>query len=94
MSNSKMYLINEARLAELLEAEAKLQCLESDGVDNWEWYMDGRVRFIAEALEISENEVEDRDLDFEDLVKIDIQGYEEYEGCACDNCAFGSMTGM
>ena len=56
--------------------------------------MDGRVRFIAEALEISEDEVEDRDLDFEDLVKIDIQGYEEYEGCACDNCAFGSMTGM
>ena len=89
MSNSKMYLINEARLAELLEAEAKLQCLEWDGVDNWEWYMDGCVRFIAEALCISEGEVKDRNLDFEDLAKIDIQSYEEYEGSPCDKCTFG-----
>ena len=92
MQNSKMCLINEARLTELLEAEAKLQCLEQDGVDNWEWYMEGRKRFIAEALFISETEVEDRDLDFEDLVKIDIQGYEEYTGSPCDTCAFGSMS--
>jgi hypothetical protein len=91
---SKNYIVSEERLFELLEAEAKLQCLEQDGVDNWEWYMEGRKRFIAEALCISEGEVEDRNLDFEDLVKIDIQSYEEYEGSSCDRCSFGSMTGM
>ena len=91
---SKKYIISEEQLMELLIAEARLNVLEWDGVDNWAWYMESRKRFIAEALCIDEEEVEDKDLDFEDLVKIDIQSYEEYEGYSCDECPFGSMTGM
>lgn len=73
---SKSYVISEERLLELLEAEARLQCLEWDGVDNWSWYMEGRKRFIADALCISENEVDERDLDFEDVARADLSDYE------------------
>ena len=73
---SKSYVISEERLMELLEAEARLQCLEWDGVDNWSWYMEGRKRFIADALCISENEVDERDLDFEDVARADLSDYE------------------
>lgn len=33
-----MIQVEESRLAELLREEWKLQALEADGVDNWEWY--------------------------------------------------------
>lgn len=36
--NNNDYVIDLPRLLELLNAEAKLQCLESGDVDNWEWY--------------------------------------------------------
>ena len=73
----KNYIVSEERLLELLENEARLQCLENDGVDNWMWYMEGRKRFIADALCISEEEVEDRDLDFKDLALADIKDFKE-----------------
>lgn len=73
----KNYIVSEERLLELLENEARFQCLENDGVDNWMWYMEGRKRFIADALCISEEEVEDRDLDFIDVAKADIKDFKE-----------------
>jgi hypothetical protein len=73
----RYFKIDEERLLELLENEARLQCLENDGVDNWMWYMEGRKRFIADALCISEEEVEERDLDFKDLAKVDLTEFKE-----------------
>ena len=73
----RYFKIDEERLLELLENEARLQCLENDGVDNWMWYMEGRKRFIADALCISEEEVEERDLDFKDRAKIDLTEFKE-----------------
>lgn len=35
---SKLYIISEKRLLELLEAEAELECLGAAGVDNWWGY--------------------------------------------------------
>ena len=70
------YIISEERLLELLEAEARLLCLEQDGVDNWTWYMEGRKRFIADALNISEEKVEDNDFDFADVAQADLADFE------------------
>ena len=73
----KSYIVPEERLLELLEAEAKFQCLEWDGVDNWEWYMEGRRRFIANALEITEEEVRKNDIDFIDVARADLADFKE-----------------
>ena len=74
----QQYIISEERLLELLEMEARLQCLEWDGVDNWTWYMEGRKRFIADALDISEQEVDERDLDFQDVALHDLGDFEKF----------------
>ena len=75
---SKSYIISEERLLELLEAENTLRCLEWDGVDNWTQYMEGRSRYIAEALCISQDEVRDRDLDFIDVAKAELSDFQEF----------------
>lgn len=75
---SKHYIISEERLLELLEAEATLGCLEWDGVDNWEWYMESRKRFIAESLYISEDHVRENDLDFIDVAKAELADFEQF----------------
>lgn len=41
--------ITTERLAELLEAEDLLQCLQACGVDNWDGYCDA-VEMLEEAL--------------------------------------------
>ena len=73
----KNYIVPEERLLELLEAENTLRCLEWDGVDNWTWYMEGRRRYIADALCISIDEVRERDLDFIDVAKAELNDYQE-----------------
>ena len=64
---SKNYIVSEERLLSLLWAEARLECLERDGVDNWHYYMEGRDEYIAEALDVSLEEAED--LSFEDVAQ-------------------------
>jgi hypothetical protein len=75
---SKSYIVPEERLLELLENENTLRCLEWDGVDNWTWYMEGRRRYIAEALEITEDEVREKDLDFIDVAKAELSDFQEF----------------
>lgn len=75
---SKSYIVSEERLLELLEAENTLCCLEWDGVDNWTWYMEGRGRYIADALCISEDEVRERNLDFIDVAKAELNDFQEF----------------
>lgn len=36
----KFYKVSEERLSQLLKFEDQLGCLESGGVDNWDWYGD------------------------------------------------------
>lgn len=54
-------------------------------------YMEGREQFIAMALSISEEEVEEKELDFEDVAKADLEGFDEYKD-PCEDCAFSSMS--
>ena len=75
----KRYLISEERLLELLEAENTLRCLEWDGVDNWSWYMEGRSRYIADALSISEDKVREDDLDFIDIAKAELADFQQFD---------------
>lgn len=72
------YIITEERLLELLEAEARFQCLEHDGVDNWEWYMESENQFIADALDISIDEVKERNLDFQDVAEAGLADFEKF----------------
>ena len=66
---SKHYIVPEERLLELLETEAEMECLAQAGVDNWWGFMDNRIEYIASALGISEEEVEERDLEFADVAE-------------------------
>ena len=61
-----IYLITEKRLLKLLTSELTLSCLRRDGVDNWEWYMEGKAKFLSEILDIPEEEIWDLDYDFSD----------------------------
>lgn len=73
----KYFKVSEAELREYLLAATKLACLERDGVDNWIWYMENRKEFIAECLDKTVEEVKKNDLDFEDIVDLDIQNFKE-----------------
>ena len=75
---SKQYIVSEDRLRDLLMSEARLDCLEWDGVDNWEWYMEGRDRYIAACLDISEEEVEEKELEFDDVVEAALTEFSIY----------------
>lgn len=73
----KYFKVSERKLRLYLLAVNKLACLEQDGVDNWTWFMEGRAKFIAECLGKTIKEVEDNGLDFEDVVDLDIQSFQE-----------------
>lgn len=46
----KYYKISEDRLVRLIEDSLRLSCLEQDGVDNREWYMEGLDDFLKTIL--------------------------------------------
>ena len=50
MNEKKQYLIDEDTLKELLHDSFKLSVLEMDGVDNWEWYMEGEKELLADCI--------------------------------------------
>ena len=75
----KYFKVSEAELRDYLLAVNQLACLERDGVDNWTWYMESRAEFIAECLGKTIEEVKENDLDFEDVVDLDIQSFQEIE---------------
>jgi hypothetical protein len=86
----KYRIISEDELLSLLWDSHKLACLDWDGVDNWEWYMEGRTEYIAQCLKESKQykdksikEIMDiiyeEDIDFQTLAEIDVEKYAEYE---------------
>lgn len=73
------YIVSKERLLELLKAENELNVLERDGVDNWTWYMEGRRQYLKEGAEMYGVNIDDNeDFDFEDLVELDLQNFEEF----------------
>ena len=75
---SKLYIISEERLLELLEAEAELECLGAAGVDNWWGYCENREEYIASALGIEVEEVEEKELEFADVAEAALAEFSIY----------------
>ena len=78
MNKDSIYLITKKRLLELLEAEANLNCLEQDGVDNWTWYMEGKDCFLANALNLPIEQIREMDYDFCDLAQVELNEFQKY----------------
>lgn len=79
MNKEKYYKISETQLRDLLESSLKLDQLYADGVDNWEWYGEGREQFIANCLGCSIEEVEENDYYWEDVVSKELESFEVIE---------------
>lgn len=73
----KYYQISENDLLALLTIRNEYQCLDAEGVDNWEWYMENKNQFISEALNISIEKVEEEDLDFSDVAEVELKSFKE-----------------
>ena len=73
MESEKYYYVSESTLRRLLDSEARLTILERDGVDNQTWHMEGARDYFKEAgLDYGSS-------DFEDLVNLEIQRFDEVE---------------
>ena len=72
------YLIDSDKLRELLYCAAMLECLESNGVDNWIGYMDNRESFISSYLGVSEEKVEEDNLQIQDVADNWLEEYTPY----------------
>lgn len=75
---SKLYIISEERLLELLEYETELECLSAAGVDNWWGYCENKDEYIASALGISVEEVEEKELEFADVAEAALAEFSIY----------------
>lgn len=75
---SDIYLVTKERLLELLEAELKLICLERDGVDNWEWYMEGAAHYLSEILNLPIDQIREYDYDFVDAANCDLKSFQKF----------------
>lgn len=77
----KYYKISENQLLDLLESDLKLQVLENDGVDNWEWYMAGLRDFLKECfgemdVELLNEALDNYELSLHDVALQDINEFE------------------
>lgn len=73
----KYYLIEESRLKQLLETEARLDALEWGGVDNWEWYGESLSQYLDEYCQW--NGINRARYDFDKLAEEDLSNYMEYK---------------
>ena len=84
---SKYYKISEWQLIQLLKDSMILNCLERDGVDNWDYYGEGFKQDIEERvqalglplysiIEGTASAVERYEYDYEDIAKQRLQEYE------------------
>lgn len=75
----KQYIINEKTLLTLLTDSYKLAQLESAGVDNWCWYGEGQIEYVAECLGKTIDEVRENSLDFRDIALKAIENFYCYK---------------
>lgn len=73
------YILTEGQLFSLLEDKITLQCLDTDGVGSWSWYMKSKNSIIAEILKIPIEEVIRQDLTFRDAAQKELNQYPKIE---------------
>lgn len=78
----KKYEINEDDLLYLIECRARLEALESGGVDNWSWYSDAYGDYLYDMKEQYGMDPDSEDLDFCDVAMHEIQHYKEVQNNA------------
>ena len=64
-------LISEEELVDLLTDQHILNCLRYDGVDNWNWYMEGREQYLLDGG-LTKKEI-DEDFDFSELARREVR---------------------
>lgn len=72
----KYYKISESELLDLLEAALENNMLQTDGVDNWEWYGESRKVIIKEYFP-NKDEEELRNYSFKNCAELILKDYEE-----------------
>lgn len=73
----KYYFISERELLDLIQDRLELQCLEEGGIDNWSWYVENRIEFIADCLDTTPEEVIKKAYTMEDIAVDILQNYKE-----------------
>ena len=70
----KFYLVEEKELVDLIATYYKMEMLERDGVDNWEWYGESCKNILKERFpDATEGDLED--MDFYDCARADLKDY-------------------
>ena len=72
----KYYKISESELLDLLEAALEVDMLQTDGVDNWEWYGESS-KAIIKGYFPNKDEEELDDYSFKDCAELILKDYEE-----------------
>lgn len=72
----KYYKIKEEDLKYFIECRARLEALESSGVDNWYWYDDSYADYLEDMKEEYDIPMEEY-LDFKDIADREIKNFEE-----------------
>ena len=72
----KYYKISEHDLKYFIECRARLEALESGGVDNWSWYCDSNADYLCDMKE-EYNLDKEEDLDFSDIAEYEIKNFKE-----------------
>ena len=75
MDKNEYVKISKTELKNLLYANEKLSMLENYGVDNWPGYMENRSEYLADAMGVSLEYIEENDIDITDLVEQEIKTY-------------------
>ena len=97
---SRQYLIDEELLIQLIADSHRLSILEQDGVDNWQWCMEGRNDYLVDCMRLLPwneglNEaglraiIREEDYDVEDLARDELDAFWEpyHERCGAE-CQF------
>jgi hypothetical protein len=70
MDNSKDFVVvSKGFLLSLMTEATELDHLRISGVDNWEWYGEGRKEYVAQEMGVSIEEVRENEYDYEDAAK-------------------------
>lgn len=78
----KYYVIAEPELRDLLKNDLELGHLEAGGVDNWEWYGEGRRQYLEEVASafLSKEEIDkEEDLDEGFVAELILQNFKTVE---------------
>ena len=80
MNNNETVKISKDLLTQLMSDSIKLDILESDGVDNWIWYMEGLNTYVEDFLndhpdfkEWFGESVEEDDIDYDTIASFIVE---------------------